>query len=525
MDRIEGFDAVVIGSGIGGLAAASLLAQVAGKRVLVLERHFRPGGFTHAFQRHAWHWDVGVHYVGGMAEGQGPRRLFDLASGGALTWTKMPPRFERFVYPGLTVEVPDDVEAYRSALAGKFPAERAGIDRWFRSLSAGAAWAQRHFMGLVLPRPAAALLDVPGRSLALRTTAEVLDDTVRDPLLKAVLASQWGDYGLPPSLSAFAVHALIATHYFKGAYYPDGGAGEIARTFLAPVAAAGGECRVNHEAVEIQVEGGRVVGVRALARQGGRAREVTFRTPVVISDAGVAATYGRLLAGGSGPEELGPPGLSSVTLYLGLSRSPAEMGFRGENWWLFEHADHDAAFARRNELLEGRARWGYLSFPSLKDPRARSHTAEIVAMADAAPFTRWRDQPWRHRGEEYEALKARIGRALLDLVERHHPGFRQLVAYQELSTPLSVEHFTGHPGGRIYGAPATPARFRDRRFGVRTPVTGLFLAGADAVSLGVVGAFMGGALAAGAAMGSSGVRRIFAAAARAHAAGGLRPAA
>jgi phytoene dehydrogenase-like protein len=201
------------------------------------------------------------------------------------------------------------------------------------------------------------------------------------------------------------------------------------------------------------------------------------------------------------------------------------MGFRGENWWLFEHADHDAAFARRNELLEGRARWGYLSFPSLKDPRARSHTAEIVAMADAAPFARWRDQPWRHRGEEYEALKATIGRALLDLVERHHPGFRQLVAYQELSTPLSVEHFTGHPGGRIYGAPATPARFRDRRFGVRTPVRGLFLAGADAVSLGVVGAFMGGALAAGAAMGSSGVRRIFAAAARAQAAGGLRPAA
>jgi len=515
MDRPERFDAVVIGSGVGGLAAASLLARVAGKRVLVLERHFKPGGFTHTFQRHAWRWDVGVHYVGGMGEGEPARRLFDLASGGALGWTRLPPRFERFVYPGLTLEVPDDAKAYRAALAEKFPAERHGIDRWFRALEAAAGWANRHFVGLALPRPVAALLDLPGRRRALRTTAAVLDATIRDPLLKAVLASQWGDYGLPPTQSAFAVHALIATHYFRGASYPDGGAGEIAHTFLEQVAAAGGECRVNHDAIEILVENGRAAGVRALAREGGRPREVIFHAPVVISDAGVATTYGRLLAGGSAPGGAAAGGNSAVTLYLGLSRSPAEMGFRGENLWLFEHADHDAAFAARGELLEGRARSAYLSFPSLKDPHARGHTAEIVAVTDGAPFARWRDRPWKRRGEEYEQLKSTISRGLLDLVERHYPGFRDLVAYQELSTPLTVEHFTGHTGGRIYGAPATPERFRDRRFGVRTPVKGLFLAGADAVSLGVVGAFMGGVLAAGAAMGPAGMRRIWAEAARA----------
>ena len=78
----DGFDAIVIGSGIGGLSTASLLAQVAKKRVLVLERHFKLGGLTHSFQRQGFHWDVGLHYVGGMAAGSMSRQFMDLVTGG-----------------------------------------------------------------------------------------------------------------------------------------------------------------------------------------------------------------------------------------------------------------------------------------------------------------------------------------------------------------------------------------------------------------------------------------------------------
>jgi all-trans-retinol 13,14-reductase len=515
MPAEESFDAIVIGSGVGGLAAASLLARVGGKRVLVLERHFKPGGFTHTFRRHAWTFDVGLHYVGEMQEGAQARRLFDLASGGALAWAKLPSPFERFVYPGFTFEVSDDPARYEEKLADAFPAERAAVRRWFAALERAAAWAGRHFVGRALPAPVAALLDVPGRAAALRTTGEVLEATFGDPLLRAVAASQWGDYGLPPSQSAFAMHAVVARSYFHGAFYPVGGSGEIARTFLAEVERAGGACRVNHEAVEILVEGGRAAGVRALARRGAQEREVMLRAPIVVSDAGIAATYGRLLRSASAPPAAAPQrGTSHVSVYLGLSRSPAELGFRGENNWFFDLRDHDAAFAQAGDLLRGRARMAYLSFPSLKDPRATAHTAEIVAIADGAPFERWRALPWRRRGDEYEAVKATMARALVDLVERRCPGFRDLIAYEEVSTPVTVEHFTGHPGGRIYGAPATPERMRDARFGVGTPVKGLYLAGADAMSLGIEGAFMGGALAAGAAMGPLGVQRIFAAAAR-----------
>jgi all-trans-retinol 13,14-reductase len=508
----QGWDVIVIGSGIGGLAAASLLSTLAGKRVLVLERHFKAGGFTHTFHRKQWCFDVGLHYVGEMAEGCQARQLFDLASGGQLQWTKMPPRFERFVYPGFTFDVPDDPAEYESALGAAFPSEHAGIRRWFRLLRKGASWAKRRMAGSLFPRPLSALLEAPGRANALRLTRDVVSATLTDPLLRAVATAQWGDYGLPPSESAFATHALVAEHYFGGGFFPRGGSGEIPRTFLAQIEAAGGECRLNCEVDEILQERGRVAGVRAIIRRGSRETVEELRAPVVISDAGAAATYAKLLRSPEAAPRISGPITSAVTLYLGLSRSPAEMGFRGENHWLNEVVDPEQAFASRWDVLHGRAASGYLSFPSLKDPLATHHTAEVITLVDADAFAPWQSQPWMRRGPDYQALKERISSALLDLVERHYPGFRGLVAFHELSTPLSVEHFTGHAGGRIYGAPATPERLRDRRYGVRTPIRGLFLAGADAAGLGILGAFMGGTFAAAAALGATGMPRIFSAA-------------
>ena len=58
------WDAIVVGSGIGGLASAAFLSRYAGKRVLVLERHYVPGGYTHVFHRPGYEWDVGLHYIG-----------------------------------------------------------------------------------------------------------------------------------------------------------------------------------------------------------------------------------------------------------------------------------------------------------------------------------------------------------------------------------------------------------------------------------------------------------------------------
>ncbi len=134
MTTHQDYDVIVIGSGIGGLATASLLTRLARQRVLVLERHFRLGGFTHEFQRKGFRWDVGLHYVGGMAPGSTSRGLMDLVTGGAVEWDPMPHDFEVFHYPDLRLRAPSDPAEYRDRLVEAFPHEERGIDAYFRDV-------------------------------------------------------------------------------------------------------------------------------------------------------------------------------------------------------------------------------------------------------------------------------------------------------------------------------------------------------------------------------------------------------
>lgn len=513
------YDAIVIGSGIGGLSAASLLTQLAGKRVLVLERHFKLGGFNHAFIRKGYHWDVGLHYVGDMAPRSQSRRVLDLITGPKLQWERMPEVFDTFHYPGFEVGQPSDPAAYQRLLTERFPEEALSIACYFADVRRLTAWFAREVASWSMPAPvraAIALINAPLRRTALSTTREYFQRHFSDPRLRAVLASQWGDYALPPSRSAFVMHCVIVAHYLHGAWYPTGGSDVMTDEICSIITAGGGACLVNHEVEEILVEGGKVTGVRATANKGGKhAAQVDFRAPIVISDAGARNTYQRLLAPDLVPQQLANKlihaerGVASVTAYVGLKDSPAKLGFTGGNHWYFDTLDHDKTWYTSSRVLEGRAGSAYLSFPAMKDSRATKHTAEIITFIDPFHFDEWRDTSWMRRGEKYDRLKETIATALVDLVERHHPGFADLVDHVEVSTPVTVEEFAAYDSGSFGDLACTPARFMDRLVPARGPVRGLYLTGADACSLGIVGAAMGGVFCAGAVMGPLGIPTIF----------------
>ena len=494
------YDAIVIGSGMGGLAFASLMAQLRQWRVLVLERHFKLGGFTHTFTRPGdWCWDVGLHYVGQMGEGMLGRRLFDLITEGRVSWNPLPDVYDVFTYPDLRISVPKGEAQFRSTLIDAFPGERSNIEQYFRDLRSAAGWVGRHILSGAAPAPVGWLvrtLNRRARHLPLQLTRQYLEQRFREPHLRAVIASQWVDYGVPPGQSAFAIHATIASHYLNGGWYPVGSAGVIAQATGAVIRAAGGELLPNHEVTRILLEGDRAVGVAVNVGRGKHQSQAEFRAPVVVSDAGAWNTFTRMLPASALPfhDQLRSPpeGFAVVELFLGLGRDPREMGFRGENHWLFDSFDHDEMYARRNALLDGRPAMAYLSFPSLKDPHAQRHTAEIIAPLSHGALAAHREEPWRRRSADYDSAKSRMTQALLDLVERHHPGFRDLVEYSELATPLTFEHFTAAPAGAIYGYPATPARFTTAWLGPRTPIRNLYLTGSDAATLGIMGAVMGG---------------------------------
>lgn len=503
------YDLILIGSGIGALSVASLMAQLRNKRVLILERHFVAGGFTHTFQRKGFHWDPGLHYVGQMQPGSSTRNLFDLVTNQQVQWQKMTEPFEKFVYPGVSFDLYGDPQRFQADLIERFPNEAQAIRQYFKDVSKAAAAlfldAAKQNSAFLFKVVGTVAKLWHGTSLNL-TTQDYLDQHFQDPQLKALLTSQWLDYGLPPKESPFALHAMIVSHYLKGGFYPIGGPGTIAKSVEQTVGAHGGQVLVNREVTEILLDGGQAAGVRVRNLKAKKETFEEYYAPVVVSNAGAYNTYMKFIPD-SVPipfrESLQQfvqkyPPATNVSVYIGFKDDPRQLGFKGENHWIYNTFDHQTVDQQKDSWIQtGEPLQVYLSFPSLKNPDAQKHTAELIAVADYASFKRWRDQTWLHRDNDYKALKQRIQSILIGLVEKHYPGFSDLVDYCEVSTPLTNEHFTAHPNGGMYGLPMRAERFAPENRGwtrIKTPVPGLYMTGSDVFMLGIVGSMMGALL-------------------------------
>ena len=492
------FDAIVIGSGMGGLTCASLLAQLTHRKVLLLERHTKLGGYTHSFDREGrFRWDVGLHYVGAMAPGTMTRKVFDRVTGGQVRWQPLPDPFQYFVYPGVKFPVPVGGTAYGAALKERFPKEAAAIDRYLRDIRKAASWAGTQFMlSQLLPPAARALewLSPRRRKLAWGTTGAYLRGMTNDPLLRALLDSQWGDYGLPPGESAFYVHAMIVGHYLNGAWHPVGGAQTISDAAVNVLTQHGGEARSGWKVTKILVEGGAAAGVEAERESNGQHLREVFRAPLIISDAGARNTYLDLL-----PADVtipfrqrlreAPMGCSVVALFVGFKESPAKLGIHGENYWIYDRLDHDETWALRNRIVNQEVHACFAAFGSLNDSTVTAHTGQILAFLDYEAFRPWMSEAG-HAG--YADFKRGVTAALIAFVDRHLPGYADLVEFADLATPLTYEHFSSHHFGQVYGIPATPVRHTYPWTSVKTPVKGLYLTGADTAGNGITGAMMAG---------------------------------
>ncbi|HJV96313.1 MAG TPA: NAD(P)/FAD-dependent oxidoreductase, partial [Albitalea sp.] len=488
------WDAIVIGSGIGGLAAAAALAKRE-RRVLMLEQHSVAGGLTQTFQRQGWRFAPGVHYIGGVGPQPGPDgqfgRLLGWLSDGALRFEPCANPYDIVRLPGFEFGIAHPESAYRDALRARFPQQHAAIDRWFdaceaarrsaftlfalHSMPTWLAWGLRQWRG------------AQAEHWAQRTLADELA-RISDPLLRAVLGARWGDHGAPPAQAPFVEHALVTGAYNAGAYYPVGGPARFAQTLLPVIEAAGGELQLGADVKHIVTDQGRACGVEF--EQHGERRRVLARH--VISAMGVGNTVACLDADAAAPWQQTirglAPGVSSVSLFLGFEGDIAAAGASSANHWIYESEDIGALW---QQPADDDAPGFFVSFPSLKDPTAHGQpTAEVVAVIDAGAFAPWLALPDGERPEEYLALKAWVEERLLAQFLRHFPALRPMLRLHELSTPVTQRRYVRSPDGAMYGIEMTAERLTSRALHVRTPLPGLFLAGQDVVSPGVPGAFM-----------------------------------
>jgi all-trans-retinol 13,14-reductase len=494
------WDAIVIGSGMGGLACAAALAK-RDRRVLVLEQHAIAGGLTQTFRRQDWEFAPGVHYIAGVGPQPGPEgqfgRLLAWLTDGGLRFAAGANPYDIIRLPGFEFGIEHPEQAYRRALEDRFPQQRAHIARWFEACEEARRSAYTLFALRGMPAWMAwGLRLLRGADVRHWSVLTLADELARidDPALRAVLGGRWADYGAPPPQAPFVEHALVTHAYDGGSYYPVGGAAQFARHLVPPIEAAGGALRLRCDVQRIIVEDGHAVAVEY--RHDGQTQREQARH--VVSAIGVANTA----------ECLGPdtaiewqrsihalaPGVAHLSLFVGFEGDIAAAGASSANHWIFESTDIGQTW---QQPADEEAPSLFVSFPSLKDPACPGGpTAEVVAVVADSVFAPWIEAADDERPEEYLALKGWIEDRLLTQFLRHFPALRPLVRFHELSTPVTQRHFVRTLHGSMYGIEMSAERMAAPALQVRTPVPGLLLAGQDVMGPGVPAACMSGLLAA-----------------------------
>jgi all-trans-retinol 13,14-reductase len=514
----EQVDVAVVGAGLGGLVSSAYLAQ-AGFKVACFDQHYVAGGCATQFARGSgadkYQFDIGLHYIGDChADGSIPRILRGL--GLSQEYTQLDPDgFDTLVFPDLEFKIPNDLALYRARLVDLFPHERKGIDRYHRFLSQIAevsrAMERRHgrmSLGIVWKV-------LKGGGLLMRyqnaTMKDFLDDCIQDPKLRAVIMGQNGDYAIPPSEVSAFLHAGLAVHYFRGAYYPKGGGQIISDKIAECIENAGSTVHLRKPVTNIAVEGAKVVGIDVDMGQGQSKR---VQATKVISNADIKLTLLDLI----GSEHLPGKVLQKTRDYrmaeaifmtcLGVKTDLRQHGMRSANYWQFDGYDFEALYKelRTSPTIVPRA--AYITSASLKDPECSYHapegvqTVEIMTMV-SGDQGKWRVHPseiddWRYKKkEEYLSIKQAVEANMIDRLEALFPGTKDAVVFQESATPTTHRRYTRSAGGTGYGIAASPQQFMNNRPGYRGPLKNLYLCGASTrAGHGIVGAMSSGFLAA-----------------------------
>lgn len=496
----QNFDVIVIGSGIGGLANAAFLSLL-GYKVAVLEQHYTAGGFTHAYHRNGYEWDVGVHYIGEVHKPSTLRRVFDVISQGRLKWAEMQPEYDRIILGDDEYSFIAGRDNFANHLKDKFPGEEQVIDDYIALIREMSRKTPTFFAGQAMPPWLARLYNTVRPLLVpkqfFQTTRQVLENMTQNQQLISVLTGQWGDYGQAPADAAFIMHALIAKHYLAGGAYPVGGSSEIARSIIPTIQHSGGDVFTYASVDEVLIKDNKAYGVKLK-----NGHELYAQR--IVSNAGFYNTTEKLLPA-SAKTKLGVGrwqqqvqlSSSHLCIYAGFNGSAEELGINTTNLWIYPDGHHEENLKRFLDNPEADFPIVYISFPSAKDPDWPNRypgksTVEIVTMAKYEWFEQWKDKTWGQRGEDYDTLKEQFSQRLLEKLFERMPQLRDALDYYELSSPLSTDWFQDANKGEIYGLDHFVDRFKKPFLHPVTPVKNLYMTGADVMTAGVGGALMAG---------------------------------
>lgn len=533
LEEVE-YDTIVVGSGMGGLAVASLLSQCQeNHRVLVLEQNpYHAGGCCQAFEREGYRFGVGVHFVGGMEEKCLERKMMDALSlkDDPIEWTPMKDLGAYLIGKDELKTFKVSTSHYKEDLIQQFPDEKEAVEKLFTMSREAAKCFHRASAFKSIPRSVSSflvntgldrLLNMGYHKYAKMTVGEVLRSLTTNSDLQKIVGGVSTCFGMTPDELPFVLLALFLAKENISYFYPTGGPGIIPEKISRVITAGGGEVRVNAKVQKILVEKGRAIGVELVDGKTLRAKDN------VISDAGFVKTFRqfvpaehqpsrRMRAASKAPLE---NGMTGMVLYVGLMGTYDD-DLNLPSTLMVENPDMDLLPDTLDSLAAKNAEdlSLYITCPSAKDSCWKRDfpgktTLEILVMH--APWNAFKDlvdesgELKEAKKEAYEQFKhdfgqkiwARSRQALISAgASETLPKLLDEADFAEMGTPLTFHRFLSSDRGAWYGLEHNTARFSPRNYYLRLrpecDIAGLFLTGEDVFIDGVLGAMFGAYLCA-----------------------------
>lgn len=456
------YDTLIIGAGMSGIGAAIRLAMF-DKKVLLVEKHTIAGGLNSFYAQKGNLLDVGLHALTNFAhKGERQKPLTKILKQLRLKYDDLKldeQSYSKVVYPNRELSFSNDIEQFKQQVQQNFPQEKENLDNFLNYI--------QEFNETALD------LKYEGAREKLATFFDnkELIDMLLCPLL--IYGSAWE---MDMDFAQFVI--MFKAIYLEGFSRPKGGVRTIIRLLLKRYKELNGLVKYRTQVERLECD---QAGVTVTLNDG-----ESLRVKQVISSIGAPETY-RIANIPKQTLEPSPGQMTFTESILFYDKKPIDLNI--DETIVFYNENESYQYRRPQEIYDPSS--AVICFPNnFHNDQASEQKADaefnhgIIRLTFMANYDKWKTLK-EENPEQYQKEKENVLKSSQDLIKKRYPQFDGKLIFHDVFTPTTIEKFTGHINGCVYGS---TEKLRDGK----TQLPNLYICGTDQGFLGIVGALLSG---------------------------------
>lgn len=448
------YNTIIIGGGLAGLTAGATLSKF-GKKVLLLEQHYKPGGCATTFKRGDFIVEVGLHEMSGYKKGSNLANILKMLEVDKNVEFLQVPEFYGILSDKEDFVFPHGYEAATKALVDRHPEEEKGIKKFMKLLAGIRNESMNQPRSPLLRKLMYPLMPLLYPNLVTSTRHTVgswMDKHIKSEELKLDLTAHIAYWGDDPYNLAMLYFGLPFSGFIEcGGHFVKGGSQELSNSLASFIEEQGGTVLLGTKAEKIITENG-------------KATEVVFKevfnkdsTPITVSCDNVVANaaiptvpalldepYASRLKQKIGAN---PDSMSLLCIYLGFDQKVDKFGVK----YYSNFVKGEGVNSLKDLYSNNRGDWNKRSFIFVDYEKVDAGLAPSDKAAGVICSVDYLEDWEGLSDEDYKTKKEKVADILLGRLEEKFPGIRESIEYSEVSTPKTIKRYTLNPSGAVYG--------------------------------------------------------------------------